>query len=207
MAAYEERITKLELVIKWKCGTDEVRKIIQEELANSVSSSKDTHTSINDATSTILSELNDKKRRENNIIIFGVDEKEDNGDAKHADLEIVTKMLKTCKVSAEGLNDIPKITRLGRKQQEKTRPILVSFGSIAYKSVFFKNIRNLQTNDDYKSIRINNDLTKSEREGEAALRGEAKKRNEKETGGFVHRVKGPPWNRKIVKIKTKIRED
>ena len=81
----------------------------------------------------------------------------------------------------------------------KPRPILLKFTDTTTKPEIFKNIRNLKAVKDCESVRIANDLTKRERDLEARLWKEAK--NLTDAGKGLHRVVGPPWKRRIVKLK------
>lgn len=59
---YEERIGKLEAELSKKCGTEEVRSIIQQELAKSTASPQKSQNK-HETTTAVLTELNDEKER------------------------------------------------------------------------------------------------------------------------------------------------
>ena len=80
--------------------------------------------------------------------------------------------------------------------------MLVSFESTESKRELFRNIKKLK-NEDLGNIRISNDLTKAERDQEKTLKEEAIRKSNSESGEFIYRVRGPPWNRKIVKLAKK----
>ncbi|KAK3729267.1 hypothetical protein RRG08_064462 [Elysia crispata] len=61
-----------------------------------------------------------------------------------------------------------------------------------------RNSDNEGSSEELKNISISNDLTKNEREQEAALRNEAKRLHEAPRDCQC-KVWGPPWARKIVK--------
>lgn len=70
------------------------------------------------------------------------------------------------------------------------------------KTHLFKHIKNLGEDNDYKNVRINNELTKAEREQEKELWRKAKeKREQSSSGEFTFKVRGPPWARKATKIR------
>jgi hypothetical protein len=80
----------------------------------------------------------------------------------------------------------------------------VAFENMACKKELFRNIKNMQEDETLKDVRIKNDLTRTEREQEATLREETRDLNEKAQvdGEDVRfRLRGPPWDRKIVKEK------
>ncbi|XP_069109401.1 uncharacterized protein MCAP_0864-like [Argopecten irradians] len=217
MNEFETRITQIESELKNKCDENKVRDIIKEEMATGVN--RETQSLSTEAPKTttntqeVLSELEDRKKRENNIICFGIEEQTSNegSERKRKDEKTIRDILSACKLNKELLDSITKVVRLGKikkpesnaKENEdaKPRPILVSFGSIEDKKLFFKNIRELQTTKEYKSVRISNDLTKTERENEAKLRDDANRMNteKSQSGKYVFRVRGPPWDRKIVR--------
>jgi hypothetical protein len=81
----------------------------------------------------------------------------------------------------------PKTHRLGKFDQEKAcRPLLVQLQSVEPK---------------YKDINVSNDLTKTERAKEKELWEEAKKMDKDDSGDYEYKVRGPPWARKVAKIK------
>jgi hypothetical protein len=54
----------------------------------------------------------------------------------------------------------------------------------------------------YKDINVSNDLTKTERVREKEPWEEAKKMKDKDdSGDYEYKVRGPPWARKVAKIK------
>ena len=109
--------------------------------------------------------------------------------------------MQTCKIQTSEENKILKLTRIGKSDKDKLkRPMLATFESIATKKQLFKNIRLLGANEELRNVSISNDLTRTEREQEAALRAEAKRLNDEASGDCQYRVRGPPWARKVVKI-------
>ncbi|XP_033729737.1 uncharacterized protein LOC117318912 [Pecten maximus] len=219
MNEFEERITTIEEALKNKCDERKVRDIIKEELASGTKGdtpqeSTTTQQKATSNTQEVLTELEDRKKRENNILVFGVKEQTNNdgSERKKEDEKIIQDMLSACKLTKELLDGITKVARLGKFKKPKEestestepagiRPILVSFGTTDHKKCFFRNISELQKHDKYKSNKISNDLTKNEREKEASLREEAKRMSQEQSqsGKYVFRVRGPPWNRKIVR--------
>ena len=56
-----------------------------------------------------------------------------------------------------------------------------------------------------KEVQANHDLTKTQRENDKKLRDEAKLKEE-QSGEFYFKVRGPPWDRKIIQIR-KVKEN
>ena len=76
------------------------------------------------------------------------------------------------------------------------------------KTMMFKKLWKLRDAEDrFLSLSIQSDQTKKEREEEKKLVDEAKDRQAKDEGKCRYRVKGPPWARKIVKIRPTHDED
>ena len=210
MLNYESRISRLEDDIKDKCSEGRVREIVREEinLGESNGEINDNVSQVKNAkqpetVESVLSEINERKARENNIAVHGIQElvTEDDEERKRYDTTKVHELLDTCKVLSIQESTVKKVVRIGRFNKDKPkRPILVTFENIATKRQLFKNIRLLHDNEDFKSVSINNDLTKSEREQEAILRDEAKRLSEEASGDCQYRVRGPPWARKVVKV-------
>ena len=73
------------------------------------------------------------------------------------------------------------------------------------KSVFMSNVRKLGTADEnFQSISIEHDMTKRERELNKEQVKQVKEKNEEhESGNYQYVVRGPPWERKVVKVKVK----
>lgn len=70
------------------------------------------------------------------------------------------------------------------------------------KMKLFRNLSNLKEADPkYKCLSIQHDQTYKEREEGKKLLEEARAKESRDLGKCIYRVRGPPWARKIVKIK------
>ena len=97
-------------------------------------------------------------------------------------------------------DDVLNLTRLGKKNPEAERPLRVILRESTKKDEVFRNIRKLGESE-YKDISIKNDLTKLERAEDKKLVAEAKTMQENDpSGDWKFKVRGPPWNRKIVRL-------
>ena len=148
----------------------------------------------------VIHEIYNMKSRENNIVIYGVPESglEMTSERVTHDHTFARKIMQVCGITACH-DKIYKVSRLGKAMHNKHRPILLKFTDTMTKPKIFKNIKNLKGVKDYEGVRIAYDLTKRERDLEAELWKEAK--NLKNAGKGLHRVVGPPWKRRIVKLK------
>ena len=99
---------------------------------------------------------------------------------------------------------ISEIKRIGKKTENSRRPLIVKTKDQSTKRKILLNANKLQGcgDDELKTIRMSHDLTQQEREHSKNLYEEAKRReNEDASGGFKYKVRGPPWDMKIVRIK------
>ena len=118
------------------------------------------------------------------------------------DKDKVRNIGSTCDVHIED-NDIGKVVRLGKFNREKpNRPLLVSFKSTGTTRNIFRGAKNLKEEEsEFAGIRIANDLTKAERETEKQLYAKAKEMQKEESGDYIYKVRGPPWARRVAKIR------
>ncbi|KAG7160040.1 putative PHD-finger-containing protein 2 [Homarus americanus] len=121
----------------------------------------------------LIEELNERKMRENNIVVYGAPESGSPtmSERIESDKSYALNLIKECGVGQE---IIVKVIRLGKFIQGKARPMQVKLSTADIKANLFRNIRSLQGNMKFQDIRIANDLTKREREHEAVLWQEAK---------------------------------
>jgi hypothetical protein len=77
------------------------------------------------------------------------------------------------------------------------------------KGVLMSNLKRLAIADDtFKQLSVAHDMTQREREQNKKTLAEAKEKNEAmdlkgQSGKFIFMVKGPPWDRKVAKVKKK----
>ena len=145
----------------------------------------------------------EKDDRKLNVIIFQAPESTSiiKDEILDQDKTFVTKTFNDIlELDSEQSSDIVKTLRLGRKKDNENRPLLVTLGSEETKKKVMRNLYQLK--DKNQTIKINHDMTPEERKELRDLIQEAeKKTKEEESGDFVFRVRGPPWDRRIVRIK------
>ncbi|CAG2249527.1 URB1 [Mytilus edulis] len=152
MDNYEQRINDIEIAIEKKCDKEEVRDIVSQEIikhkcdeervreiakeealnggavANVVSEDIEGGVLPNQGTvTTVLEEINERKTRENNLIIFGITENESENKQERIehDVENIVQLFKDAKITLD-IENIRKTQRLGKYDKEKTnRPLLV----------------------------------------------------------------------------------
>jgi len=100
--------------------------------------------------------------------------------------------------------DIRKVLRLGRRSDDVSSPgpILVQLKSRHIKNMVTKSLyKNKSMEDKFKNIYVSHDMTKRQRAECKALVAEAKQKTENESGNRVCKVRGPPEQLQIVRIR------
>ena len=144
-----------------------------------------------------LDQIDEKEKREKNIVIFGIAESELSGiAAKQEDLNTAQQIITgLCPDLEDG--DMTEPIRLGKKKPaegERPRPLRLKMSSVKAKWDAIKITKNINIGKDVKDrIFINPDLSKEEREAQKALRAQLKAR--KDAGETDIMIKGD----KIVK--------
>ncbi|KAG7153996.1 putative Endonuclease-reverse transcriptase-containing protein 11, partial [Homarus americanus] len=103
--------------------------------------------------------LNERKKRENNIVVYGVPESGSPtmSERIESDKSYALNLIKECGITS-GQEIIIKVIRLGKFIQGKARPMLVKLSTADIKANLFRNIRNLQD----KLIELNAQLKEME---------------------------------------------
>ena len=137
----------------------------------------------------------ERKRRSNNIIIHGLQEKTGTYDE-----ELVANLFDKMHFS-----HTPKsITRLGKKTATNTRPVKVVMATLTEKKNIMRSLPNLK-NTEYTRLSITNDYTKNDRKIISEWVKEAELRNTIETGTSSWKVKGSPSTKlRLVKVERTI---
>ena len=134
----------------------------------------------------------DKERRRDNIVMYNVPEvqQQEPGNIERDDTQHCEDIIRN-KLRVEDCN-IMQVVRLGRRVENKTRPMLVKLGDEQQKwkvvgsSKFLKNDPNII----YKKVRIAPDMTRKEREENWNLREELRRRRDAgEQGWYIKRGK------------------
>ena len=199
---YEQKLKELEDKIDSKPDVETVKQMIDDSKEEGAVGGDET---IGKEVKDNLEEYKDSMSRRNNIIIFKAEEATDNEpeDRKAKDLGIVNAL---CEITEVDKNAIRNVSRLGKKVQNKHRPMRVIFDGELNKSKFMANLKYLPNAEDenLKQLSISHDLTKKEREDGTRKYKLAQEKNEQnKSGDFIYILKGPPWDRRMVKVKKK----
>ena len=195
-----------------KNQTDEIKKIVQELTQDTVPSS--TTSSSNSSSSqvsprttvkNVTSEMREKEKRLKNIIIHGIpdpkaqDKESRDTEDKKKFLQIIDERLGITATLA----DIRDSHRLGKNDQRKDPsrplPLLITVKDLALKDDLFKNTHKLKGTRD---LSFGHDLTPLERDEHKKLLDEARELAKNDLTGAQYRVRGPPWDKRIVKLTT-----
>ena len=125
-----------------------------------------------------LVEKQEKEKRTNNFIIYGLSETQgDNTNLQENDKVLIKSFLQTIEVGVT-----PKqVMRLGRKEGEKNRLLKVIMSNSDDKEKVMSNLNKLKNaNENLRCISVRDDYTQEERNLLKAMNDEAKKKNEQD---------------------------
>ena len=145
-----------------------------------------------------LAEQRDKKARESNIIIHGKEEVKE-----QEDLVFSKDLIQSIGVDTP----IKSVSRIGRQENSKKRPIKIVFNSSEDREKVMENLKNLKGKEQYKGISVTEDYTTSERQMIRDFTSLAKEKNasEPENSEFVWKVRGTPKNGLVLKRFMKVK--
>lgn len=144
-----------------------------------------------------VAEDKDKKRRALNIIVHGVPEPRIDAAAvitnEDHDARFVDQLIRDLHVRVS-TKKVLKVSRIGKPDNGKTRPIKVIMADEESKTTIFQNLANLKQHETYKGIGLTDDYTPAEREllKEWANRARVNTEQDKEN---IYRVRGSPKNK------------
>ena len=145
--------------------------------------------------------MHDRELREKNVILFNVLEscQESKEDRFKDDEEFFFQLCDKVEVAKPSTT---KIVRVGKKSNDKKRPLKVCFEKLLDKRKFLSNLYHLkEAPEPFKNVQIQHDLTPEDRDTTKSLLKEAYgKNNEEKPKDFLYKVRGPPGAIKIVKI-------
>ena len=145
------------------------------------------------------------EERQRNIIIYRLPESDDDDQDKRKDYDksLFEKLSKN-ELGIAGVKPT-KIIRLGRRDPELTRPLLVTTPTVMDKRRIMASLNKLKNaSEDFSNISVSNDLTKEERQERQNLVLEAKcKQEEDGQNQRPFRIRGPPGKMRIVWIEEK----
>jgi len=151
-----------------------------------------------------MDEEKDREKRKRNIIIYRAAESTAPGpDArKREDIEFSQMLIHNILEIECPDEEIESAIRLGKREENRCRPLLVCFKSLVAKNMVMESLGRLAEADEkFKTLSITHDMTQKERMECKLLVEEAKQRQIQESGEFIYRVRGYPGELKIVRLK------
>ncbi len=189
----EKRVTKIEENHENRTNTEEgqgeLNQIIQKKLEEH------------------RAEERERKERVNNIVMFNLTEPDDGTpqDKMNKDIEAFLELTKkVCKTEFKKA-EIEKCFRLGKPENNKTRPVLIKLKDDEKKKKLFLNLSALREHKGkFENVKIGHDLTKCQRDEHKAMVEKAKQKDAEEgSENFIHLVRGPPDNLKLIRVPRK----
>ena len=146
------------------------------------------------------------EERQRNIIIYRLPESDDDDQDKRKDYDksLFFEKLSKNELGIAGVKPT-KIIRLGRRDPELTRSLLVTTPTVMDKRRIMASLYKLKNaSEDFNNISVSNDLTKGERQERQNLVQEANcKQEEDGQNQRPFRIRGPPGKMRIVWIEVK----
>ena len=135
-------------------------------------------------------EEKDRQNRRNNIIVFGLPESKaiENEQRKEEDIKRIVGLAKNiCQVNITE-EAISKAIRLGKINEEKDPPLLITLKEEAKKRELFQNLNKIRdAGEPFNKVIITYDLTKKQKEELKQMVEQAKeKENEDQSGEFMY---------------------
>ena len=114
------------------------------------------------------------------------------------DRQLVGELFDEIEVSAK----VEKITRLGKREENKTRPLMISLDTIRDKALVMENLKKLgEAPEHLKKLVVMHDLTPQQRKERKAMIAEASQKTEPNVRVVVRSAPGPRWDPKYVKLR------
>ena len=166
----------------------------------------------------IMEQHNDEESREDrkkNIIIFNAKEsKADTLDERK--IHDTSLFIDACNSICDNIptSEVIQVRRLGKRSEDICRPLIVKVKTETTKRRIFSQLHKLRDKIDFASMSMSHDMTKEERIQTKVLVEKAKQmtkdfteNNESDVSkNWIFRVRGPPWNQRIQKIRLRIQQ-
>ncbi len=178
--------------------SEEIEKKIEEKIVEKIEEKKIESSKPTTSVQEAVEEVKEQERRKCNVVLFNVPESEsaDNETRRQHDIKVLEALMKEgILITAEIKTDrrgVKMVKRLGKKEDNKTRPLQVTFTSEQGQKAILGNARNLSQskNEMHKKVVVKPNLTQFQREAEKKLVEEKKRRNreaeeKKETADWV----------------------
>ena len=149
----------------------------------------------------VTAEVREKVKREKRLVIYNLGEQDTNERKERESLDkdkIMEIAQNTLGIKNMKREEITMADRLGEKNEERPRPLLLELKDTARKNLIMNKANKLK-GSEHEYISIKYDMTKLEREQYKKMVIESRKLEEEAGGKWRYRVRGPPWDLKILK--------
>ena len=206
---------KMDNVVKFR---DIVRQQIEEDMQDRVGDTvkKELTSQVGEVQQTIneskefaksireeQAELEDIESRRCNVILYRIPESDEvlADDRNKQDVSVCEHFFNAFNVGFDK-DDIRRVQRHGRRNENSPRPVLVQFGNRYIKNLIIESLYKIKSmNTRFCNITVAHDLTRKQRKECKALVEEAKAKTDQETGDFIYRVRGPPGLLQVVRLR------
>ena len=160
--------------------------------------------------SAVFDEFRERDNRLDNLVVHGLDEAAETikgKDRAAADIEKAQELIDVIGVNISMEEAVKFSRRLGEKKDNGPRPLQLGFKKSEDKEKILDNASKLaDKNEPWKSVSIGQDLTNMQREEEAKMREDAKKRNnemtaEEKSKNGIFKVVGKRGKRRMIREK------
>jgi plastocyanin len=184
-----------------------VSKHVEKKIENVKQEMHKMQTTVLEAESHIVEER-EREKRKNNIIIYRMEESKavSAEERKNDDMDFLRVLIgDVLDVECRDC-DIHSVLRLGKREADGCRPVLIGFKTSAMKNVVTESLGHLaEAAGKYRILSITHDMTKRDREECKKMVMEAKSQQAHETSGeWMYRVRGAPGEMKIIRLKKRV---
>ena len=186
---------------------EDVEKQVMENKSQILANKNELTNCVRDVKIAVFNEVNDIEAKRHNLLIFGVPEPDDSptsgGSPREMDTRAAEGIIETI-VGEKKAFDLR--FRIGKKQDDKPRPILVKILEIKDKDDILGKVHNLKGHSEWDKVYVKQDLTRLQREhlkqlnenlsADAALRNQGLKNED-----FRWVVRGRGMQRHLAKSK------
>jgi hypothetical protein len=154
---------------------------------------------------------NEIDERKKNIVIFNAPESHADTAEKRKieDISYVTGMYNSICNDNLLSESVSNARRLGKRPDNgSNRPLLITIDCESTIRKFFSKLYKLKDNGLYSDISVSHDMTREERQNTKVLVEQARKQtkefaknDEQASKNWAFKVRGPPWNQRIEKVR------
>ena len=149
-------------------------------------------------------DLADRASRANNVIIYRVEEV--SADTREERIRKENEFILRLANEVLGLgireSDVKSVFRLGKREESKSRPLMIQFREGVTKNRFMESLAKLKSaGAEFRNISVSHDMTIKDRNECKKLVEEAKAKSADSQGNFVWRVRGLPGQMKLVRLR------